>query len=187
MDEITLSDRRPVSNRSFYVFNAVLSVSALAFLAYLLLVRRGGAGTVDLRFLPAVNAGFNATAATLLIAGYIAIRRRARQLHKYLMVAALAASLLFLASYVTYHYVHGDTKYQGEGMLRSIYFFILISHVLLSMAVVPMALSTLYFAWKGTFLRHRRIARITLPIWLYVSVTGVVIYFMLRGSTPAVP
>ena len=173
------------SDRQFFVFNAVVSVLALAFIAYILMIRRAGpAGEIDLRFLPAVNAALNSLATAFLVAGWIAIKRRAVRVHKRLMVAAFAASGLFLVSYLTYHYVHGDTRYQGEGLLRIVYFAILISHVLLSMAVVPMALSAFYFAWKRQFVRHRRLTRVALPIWLYVSVTGVVIYFMLRGSAP---
>jgi putative membrane protein len=96
------------------------------------------------------------------------------------MVTAFVLSSLFLTGYVIYHYVHGDTKYTSEGMMRGIYFAILASHVLLSMAVVPLSLTTFYFAWRKRFRRHRIVARVTLPIWLYVSVTGVVIYFMLH-------
>ena len=174
------------TDRQFFTFNAVVSALALAFIAYILLVRRAGpAGAVDLGFLPAVNATLNALAAVFLVAGWVAIKRRAVRVHKRLMVAAFAASTLFLVSYLTYHYVHGDTKYQGVGALRLVYFTILVSHVLLSMAVVPLALSAFYFAWKRLFARHSRLTRIALPIWIYVSVTGVVIYFMLRGSTVA--
>mgnify|MGYP000313952273 CR=1 FL=1 len=175
------------TDRQFFVFNAIVSSLALAFIAYILLVRRAGpSGEIDLRFLPGVNAALNSLATVFLAAGWVAIKRRAVRVHKRLMVAAFAASALFLVSYLTYHYVHGDTKYQGEGTLRIVYFTILISHVLLSMAVVPMALSAFYFAWKRQFVRHRKLTRIALPIWLYVSVTGVVIYFMLRGGgTPA--
>jgi len=182
------ADVRPGADRPFYVFNAVVSAAALAFIAWILLVRSAAPpGEVDLRFLPAVNASLNGLATLLLAAGWLAIRRRAVRVHKRLMVAAFAASSLFLVSYLTYHYVHGDTRYQGEGALRLVYFAILISHVLLSMAVVPMALSAFYFAWRRQFARHARLTRVALPIWLYVSVTGVVIYFMLRGSTPAAP
>jgi putative membrane protein len=173
------------ADRQFFVFNAVVSVLALGFIAYILLVRRAGpAGEIDLRFLPAVNAGLNSLATAFLVAGWVAIKRRAVRVHKRLMVAAFAASALFLVSYLTYHYVHGDTRYQGEGAIRIVYFAILITHVLLSMAVVPMALSAFYFAWRRQFVRHRRLTRVALPIWLYVSVTGVIIYFMLRGSAP---
>ena len=170
------------SDRTFYVFNAILSVAALSFLAYILMIRRGGASTVDLRFLPAVNATLNAIAACLLAAGWIAIRRGARKVHQYLMVSAFASSSLFLVCYLTYHYVHGDTRYQGHGAVRAVYLLILATHILLSMVIVPMSLTAFYFAWRKTFARHRRLGRWLVPIWLYVSVTGVVIFFMLRAS-----
>jgi putative membrane protein len=172
-----------ISDRAFYVFTAVISVAALSFLAYLLLLRQGGeGGGLDLRFMPKLNAGLNALSATLLSAGYLAIRRRAARLHKYLMVSAFASSALFLVGYVAYHYVHGDTKYQGTGALRTLYLSILASHILLSIFVVPMALLVFYFAAQRSFARHRRLARVALPIWLYVSVTGVVIFFLLQSS-----
>jgi len=175
--------RDGVSDRSFFVFNAVVSIGALAAVAYLLLVRVGGPSEgADVRFLPAVNAALNGLAASLLVAGWVAIRNRNVRLHRFLMVSAFTASALFLVGYLTYHYVHGDTRYQGDGLLRTIYFAILITHVVLSMVVVPASLSAFYFAWKRQFDRHRRLTRIALPIWLYVSVTGVLIYFMLRGS-----
>lgn len=176
------------SDRVFFVFNAVLSAAALAFLYYILLLRRGGGeAAVDLRFMPAVNAGLNALSATLLVTGYAAIRRGRRQLHRLCMVSAVAASALFLVGYLAYHYAHGDTKFQGTGVVRAVYLFVLATHVLLSMGIVPLALTSLYFALRGKLARHRKVARVTLPIWLYVSVTGVLIFFMLRGSAPAVP
>lgn len=188
MSNLSTTAPRPESDRGFYVFNALLSIGALSFLAYILLIHRGNAsGSVDLRFLPAVDATLNATAATFLCIGYVAIRNGARRLHKYCMVSAFAASSLFLICYLTYHFVHGDTKFQGTGPVRAIYFLILATHILLSMSVVPLAVASLYFATRGAFAKHRRIARVTLPIWLYVSVTGVLIFFMLKGSIPAVP
>jgi putative membrane protein len=174
------------TDRSFYIFNAVLSTVALAFLAYILLVRRGGGGA-DLRFLPPVNAALNGAAASFLVAGYVAIKRRAIRVHKYLMVSAFAASSLFLVCYLAYHFVHGDTKYQGTGPIRAVYFFVLISHIVLSAGIVPLALTSFFFAFKSKFAIHKKISKVTLPIWLYVSVTGVLIFFMLRGSPPAVP
>lgn len=186
MSAATTSLTNPPSDRPFFVFNAVLSTAALGFLAWILLFRRASTdGTIDLRFLPAVNAGFNALAASLLVAGYVAIKRKARRLHKYCMVSAFVASTLFLVCYVSYHYVHGDTRYQGTGPIRTLYLAILASHVLLSMSVVPLALSSFYFALRRSFTKHKRVTRWALPIWLYVSVTGVVIFFMLRGSMPA--
>lgn len=169
-------------DRAFFAFTAVVSVAALSLIGWLLLVRRGGAEGVDLRFLPAVNAGLNATAATLLAAGWVAIRRKRARLHRALMVGAFAASSLFLVSYLTYHYVHGDTRYAGHGAIKVAYLLLLASHVLLSMPVVPMALVAFYFAWRRQFDRHRRVTRWLAPVWLYVSVTGVLVFVMLRGS-----
>ena len=181
----------PVSraqDRRFYAFIAVVSALAVGFLAWLLVLRRANATSgLDLRFMPAVNASLNALSAALLVSGWIAIRRGARRIHPYLMISAFASSALFFIGYIAYHYVHGDTHFQGTGAVRIVYLAILASHVLLSMAIVPGALAALYFAATASFRRHRRIARVLLPIWLYVSVTGVVIFFMLRGSPPAVP
>jgi putative membrane protein len=171
-----------VSDRSFHVFNAVVSSAALSFLAYILIFREAGPSGLDLSFLPAVNASLNATAALLLAAGWIAIRRRELRLHKRLVVAAFAASALFLVCYLVYHWSHGDTRYQGEGLLRVFYFTILISHILLSVVVVPGALAAFFFAYKREFDKHKKVTKILMPVWLYVSVTGVVIYFMLRGA-----
>jgi putative membrane protein len=175
-------------DRAFFAFNAVVSSAALGFIAYILLVRRHGpVASLDLRFLPAVNATLNALAATLLCTGYVAIRNQAQRLHKFCMVSAFVASTLFLVCYLAYHFVHGDTKFQGSGTVRLVYFGVLASHILLSAVVVPLALAALYFAARGSFVRHKRVTRIALPIWLYVSVTGVLIYWMLRGSVPAAP
>jgi putative membrane protein len=177
-----------VSDRSFYLFTAVVSAAALAFLSYILMIRRGGpVAGVDLRFLPAVNASFNALAAAFLTAGWVAIRRGARRVHQYLMVSAFASSALFLVCYLAYHFVHGDTRYAGGGVMRTVYLVILASHVLLSLFVVPGALLSFYFAWRKAFERHKKVTRWLAPIWLYVSVTGVVIFFMLRGSLPTSP
>ena len=176
-----------ITDRTFYVFTGVVSAAALALLAWLLLIRRGGAAGVDLRFMPAVNASLNALAACLLMAGWVAIKRGARRVHQYLMVSTFAASALFLVGYLAYHYVHGDTKYAGEGAMRVVYLVVLASHVLLSMPVVPLALVAFYFAWRKDFRRHRKVTRWLAPIWLYVSVTGVLVFFLLRGSLPASP
>ncbi|MBK6691836.1 MAG: DUF420 domain-containing protein [Myxococcales bacterium] len=174
-----------VSDRAFFAFNAVVSAAALALLAYLLLIRRGAAGQTDLSFMPAVNATMNGVAATCLTLGWFAIRAKKPRVHKFLMVSAFAASTIFLVGYLAYHAVHGDTRYQGTGAIRTVYLAILASHVLLSMAVVPLVLTTFFFAAKGAFARHKKVAKVTLPIWLYVSVTGVVVFFMLRGSPTA--
>jgi putative membrane protein len=171
------------SDRRFAIFNAVVSFSALSFIAYVLLRGRAAEGGADLSFMPAVNAALNATAATLLAAGWIAIRRGAMHVHRALMVSAFAVSTVFVIGYLYYHSVHGDTHFTGVGALRIAYFAILITHILLSMVVVPGALTSFYFAYTRAFERHRRLNRVFLPIWLYVSVTGVLIYFLLRAHS----
>ncbi len=168
------------SDRSFWIFNALVSTAAVGFLGWLLLVREGDGVNADLSFMPAVNAALNATSATLLVLGLAAIRGGRREIHKRLMVSAFAASAVFLVGYVLYHYAQGDTHYQGVGAIRTVYFTILITHVLLSIVMLPMILTTFYLATRERFAAHKRLARWTLPIWLYVSVTGVVIYLMLR-------
>lgn len=129
--------------------------------------------------LPAVNASLNAIAATLLVIAWLLIKRRRIQAHRRVMIAAFTASALFLVSYVTYHANAGSRPYDGTGWLRTLYFSILIPHVLLAAAVLPLAIVTLRRGLARDDVRHRRIARITLPIWLFVSVTGVLVYLML--------
>ena len=135
---------------------------------------------MELSDLPTLNAVLNGTSAVLLTTGYFFIRRRKITAHKTCMVSASIVSILFLVSYVIYHQSVGFTRFTGEGLIRVAYFSILIPHTILAVvAVVPLAAITLYRALRGQFDRHRRIARWTLPIWLYVSVTGVLIYCML--------
>ena len=129
--------------------------------------------------LPTVNAVLNSLSAVLLINGYVCIRRRRIAAHKASMLAAFVTSSLFLTSYLIYHYHTGSRPFEGQGWIRPIYFSILISHTVLAVAIVPLVIMTLRRAWKGQFERHRQIARRTLPLWLYVSVTGVVVYWML--------
>jgi uncharacterized membrane protein YozB (DUF420 family) len=129
--------------------------------------------------LPALNASLNGVAALFLIAGYAFIRRRQVAAHRAAMLAAVAASALFLVSYVIYHANAGSRPFTGTGPIRLVYFGILITHVVLAAAIVPMVLTTLARAFRQRFDRHAAIARRTLPLWLYVSVTGVVIYLML--------
>jgi len=126
-----------------------------------------------------LNASLNATSALLLASGYVFIRRRQVRFHKLCMLLALGPSLAFLVSYVIYHLRVGSVHFEGHGWVRSAYFAILLSHTVLAAAVVPLAVITLHRAWHGRFERHRRIARWTLPVWFYVSITGVVIYVLL--------
>ena len=134
---------------------------------------------MTVRDLPALNACLNALSASLLLTGWVLVRQRRLEAHRRVMLAALTSSTLFLASYVTYHVQVGSVRFQGQGALRAVYFTILVSHTLLAVAIVPMVLITLRHALKRRFDRHRRLARVTLPLWAYVSVTGVVVYWML--------
>ena len=134
---------------------------------------------IDLTTLPHLNAVLNGTSTLLLSSGWIAIRRRRRDVHRKLMLAALAASALFLVSYLVYHAGVGSVRFRGQGIVRVVYFAVLLSHTVLAVAVFPAVLVTFRRALKADFAAHRRIARWTLPVWLYVSFTGVVVYFML--------
>lgn len=129
--------------------------------------------------LPGLNATLNSISAVLLAAGYLQIRRRRVAAHRACMLAAFAVSTAFLVSYLVYHAHAGSVPFRRQGWIRPVYFSILISHIVLAAAILPMAILTLYRAWRERFEAHRRLARWTLPVWLYVSVTGVVVYLML--------
>jgi uncharacterized membrane protein YozB (DUF420 family) len=134
---------------------------------------------IDLSIFPALNATLNGVSAVLILTGRSLIRRKNVNLHRACMMAAVATSTLFLASYLYYHAHVGSVRFPGQGWIRPVYFALLISHAILAAAVVPLVLLTLAAALRGRFARHRRIARWTYPIWLYVSVTGVVVYLIL--------
>lgn len=170
-----------MSQRAFMIFNLIFSLVALGFLFWLIYLRQGGGGSQAFAFLPAVNASLNATTSAFLIRGWFAIRGGNRKLHAFCMKSAFIFSVLFLACYILYHAWHGDTRFLGQGAIRYLYFFILISHILLSMVALPLVLGTFFQALTGRFEAHRKWARITLPIWLYVSFTGVLIFFLLKG------
>lgn len=166
------------------VFAAIgaASVVLLGYLLWLLYFRPGSVEAPSwTAHLPALNATLNFTAALFLSLGFVAIRRGRRELHMKLMLTALAFAAVFLASYVVYHHYHGDTRFTGAGWVRPVYFFVLVSHILMSIVALPLVLTTLFFAASGRFERHRRLARITFPVWLYVSVTGVLVFVLLRS------
>ena len=140
---------------------------------------------IPLTALPTLNAVLNGTSAVLLASGYVAIRRRRVRVHRACMAAVFTTSIVFLASYLTYHLQVGTTRFAGQGWSRPIYFTILGTHTLLAACIPPLAVITLTFALRGRFARHVRLARWTLPAWFYVSVTGVVIYVMLYHLFPA--
>jgi uncharacterized membrane protein YozB (DUF420 family) len=134
--------------------------------------------------LPAVNAALNALSACLLIGGYACIRRGRRAAHQRCMLAAFLVSVLFLASYLTLRYFAGMTRFEGQGWIRPVYFTILLSHTVLAAGIVPLAIVTMARALREEHVRHVRVARWTLPLWLYVSITGVVIYWLLYHLYP---
>lgn len=134
---------------------------------------------IALEQFPALNASLNGTTALLLVTGYILVRRRALTAHRVVMISAFCCSMLFLACYLYYHYHAGSRRFPGSGTWRTVYLSVLLTHTVLATAVVPLAITTIWLGLKSRFAAHRRIARWTLPVWLYVSVTGVVVYWML--------
>lgn len=138
-----------------------------------------GYNVEPLSFLPRIYATINGITALVLVAGVLAIKNGKRQLHKQLMTTAIGLSLAFLVMYIAYHMTTDSTKFGGEGMIRNLYFFILITHILLSIAVIPLVMITYVRALAEKFDKHKKIAKITFPIWLYVAVTGVVVYLMI--------
>jgi len=153
------------------------------FLLWLLYVHHAPAEFADrLRFLPALNALLNGLSAIALIIGFSFILRRKIPQHRASMMTAFVFSSAFLVSYITNHALHGDTHYPGHSTIRTVYLLILASHVLLSVVALPMVLITFFLSLTGRFRQHRKIARFTFPIWLYVSVTGVIVYFMLAAA-----
>ena len=134
---------------------------------------------MDLSLFPALNAGLNATSGFLIVLGFILIKQKAWTAHALCMCLAMLTSALFFVSYIYYHAHHGMTHFPYHGWIRPVYFLILITHTALAVTVPPLAITTLVFALRSRFDRHVKIAKITFPIWLYVSVTGVVVYWML--------
>lgn len=139
---------------------------------------------MNLTFLPHVNASLNATSAVCLVLGLIFVKKRDVEAHKRCMLGALTASSVFLVCYIIYHFEHGATKFPGEGLARPVYFTILISHTILAVAMVPFVIITFRRAFRGDVAGHKKIAKITFPMWLYVSVTGVIVYWMLYHLYP---
>lgn len=161
---------------------AILAISAAAslFLFWLIYIHPAAAASERMAFLPALNAVLNGLAATALLLGYTFIRARLVKQHRAAMIAAFVCSTLFLASYTLHHYLHGDVHYPLHAALRAFYLPLLASHIVLAVVALPLALITFFFSLTGRIPQHRRVARWTLPLWLYVSATGVATYAMLR-------
>lgn len=169
-----------VSKPSLKYKNWIIIVSIIIPLIVALLFRIRLEDTQSLYFLPPIYAAINGYTAIILIIAFWAIKNKRIVLHKQLMKIALGLSLTFLIMYVAYHITSEPTTFGGEGIIKNIYYIILLSHILLSIATVPLVLISFVRGISGQFKQHRKIARITLPIWLYVTITGVIVYFMIK-------
>lgn len=170
-----------VKQRNYTPIIIVLSIAINAIVAILFFLPgyKGDLEHFDLTIFPMMNAIFNSFTFIFLLLALLAIKQKNITLHRRLIFAAFTTTALFLVSYVTYHYLAESTPYGGEGLVSSIYFFILISHILLSIAIVPLALITVARGLNMQLEKHRKIARWTMPLWLYVSLTGVIVYLMI--------
>lgn len=163
----------------------VLSIAIPIVVALLLfLPRTGQLGDWDATFLPHLNAVLNTGTSLCLVGGYFAIKSGRKISHRNFMMSAFTLSAIFLISYVIYHAQVGHVKYQGEGLIRYVYFFVLITHIILSTVVVPLVLFAIYYAFSGQFVRHKRMVKWTYPVWLYVAISGVMAYAMLSPYLP---
>lgn len=171
MEEIALKEKK---------FNKLINIVSIAVPVVVALLFGIRLPNVEpLSFLPPIYASINGLTAVLLVIAVIAIKNGKRTLHQNLMTTCIVLSLLFLLMYVAYHMTSDSTPYGGEGLLRYVYFFVLVSHILLSIVIIPLVLRTYAKAYLKQFEKHRKLAKITFPIWLYVAITGVVVYLMI--------
>ena len=183
MPSVSIPARDAAPSKSVIYVIGALSVAVAAFLIWLIYFKGREAAPEWVASLPAANAAFNSLSAICLFLGYRRIRRRDIVVHKRFMLAATGFSGLFLVSYITYHFFHGDTRFPGHGWVRPAYFALLISHIGLSMVALPLIFGTLYFGLGSQFRFHKKVAKWTFPIWMYVSVTGVLVFLVLRAYT----
>lgn len=161
-----------------------LSGAAFLFLLWILFFRAAPDPNPEaLSFLPPLNALLNGLAATCILSGFVAIKRGNRELHMKLMISAVCLSVVFLISYITYHTIHGNTAFLTEGWLRYFYYGVLISHVSCTVFALPLIMCAVFFAATKRFELHKKVVKYTLPLWLYVSITGVSIYFLLKANS----
>lgn len=181
-ERITIEFLKEVSVGRALMTILAVSSAALLFLLWILYIKPPSAEPGAWVYsLPSLNAFLNSVSTVLILAGYAAIVRSKYRLHMRCMLSAFVASALFLVSYLVYHNSVGHTPFTGQGWIRPVYFTILITHVILSASVVPLVLTSYYMAFSGRLSLHKKVSKWTFPIWLYVSVTGVVIYLILRG------
>jgi putative membrane protein len=163
---------------SIIIVVSILIPVAVALL-FMVKLKDFGINVTPLSFLPPIYAAINGLTAVVLVAGVVAIKNGKRKLHQRFMTTAIALSLAFLVMYIAYHMTTDSTKFGGEGFVKGLYFFILITHIILSIIVIPLVLVTYVRALAQVFDKHKKIAKITFPIWLYVAITGVVVYLMI--------
>jgi putative membrane protein len=171
----------PSANDSRYlILITVLSVLVPLLVAFLIFMpQTGKLGDVDVTFLPKLHAVLNSLTAVALLTGYYFVKNQKVRYHRFSMVTAFVLSSFFLISYVTYHYQASPTSYGGEGALRYFYYFVLLTHIVLAVVIVPLVLLSIYFGWSNQVERHRRVSRYTFPLWLYVALTGVLVYILI--------
>ncbi|HEY1497699.1 MAG TPA: DUF420 domain-containing protein, partial [Candidatus Solibacter sp.] len=181
MTTVAQTSKRPPAATAGVVAILAISLAATLFLFWLIYVHPASdQGGVRMAFLPAVNALLNGASATALLIGFLFIRSRKITAHRRSMLTAFGFSTLFLIGYIAHHALHGDVRYPLHAAYRAAYLCLLASHIMLSVVALPMILITFFFSLTGRFPQHRKLARWTFPIWLYVSVTGVITYVMLR-------
>jgi putative membrane protein len=181
MTTAATSAQTPYGTRAAITAILLISAAATLFLFWLIYVHPASdTGSTRMAFLPALNALLNGLSATALLIGFTFIRARRMAAHRASMLTAFAFSTLFLVSYILHHALHGDVRYPVHAALRSVYLPLLASHIILAILALPLVLVTFFFSLSGRFPQHRKVARWTFPLWLYVSVTGVITYVMLR-------
>jgi len=170
----------PAQNNKFLAIIAVLSVAIPIVVAILLFIpQTGKLGDLDVSFLPHLNGILNSATAICLIVGFFFIRNKNENAHRAMMMSAFVLSSIFLVSYVIYHYQAPPTSFGGEGIIRPVYYFLLVTHIILAAVVVPFVLLAFYYALSKQISKHKKIVKYTFPIWLYVAVTGVLVYLMI--------
>jgi len=180
MNDISLHQYNDKKNLSIISLISIAALFGLIWLIYFGPKDSSAYSDELINFLPVLNASLNSLASLFLITGYIFIKKKNELMHRNMMISAFVASSLFLVSYLVYHYAHGDTKFINVGFIKYSYFFILISHIILSGLVLPLIFTTFYYILTNNRVKHKKFAKITFPIWLYVSVTGVLVFFYLR-------
>ncbi|QHL87092.1 DUF420 domain-containing protein [Nibribacter ruber] len=175
----------PKKDTKYLVLIAILSVVVPLLVTFLLFMpQTGKLGDIDVSFLPQLHAVINSLTAVALVVGYYFIKQQNRRYHRFAMTTAFVLSICFLVSYVLYHYQVAPTPFGGEGTIKMVYYFILLTHIVLAAVIVPLVLLSVYFALSKQYQKHKKVSRWTFPLWLYVSITGVLVYILISPYYP---